>query len=98
MVYPHLLPSSAIEGAFHALPMNVWAITEDKLIHAGVSDGTQWLVVAGWDCSDLSPAGPCTGVNGSRSDTFYPCVRILQDMQRIQAHKPPAYVLENVCT
>lgn len=77
MTYPHLLPFSAIEGAFqdsHGRVRHRGA----HLYEAGAADENQWLVVAGWDCTDLSQAGNGAGIDGPKSNTFFPCVQILR--------------------
>jgi hypothetical protein len=55
----------------------------------------QWLVVGGWECQDLSPAGPCEGLEGARSSTLAPLMQILAALQRCQARLPVAYLVEN---
>ena len=83
------------ENRGRVLPMDVTTITEQHLINAGALEGDQWFVVAGWECQDLSPAGACAGLEGSRSSTFYPLMRILSTLQRLQPSCPPAYIIEN---
>jgi len=56
----------------------------------------QWLIVGGWECQDLSPAGHSKGLTGSRSSTLSPLVNILATLQRLQQQLPPAYLIENV--
>ena len=100
---PHLLPPSAYAQTFHDdasspwrhLPMDVWSVSQTDLIAAGALDGTQWMVVAGWECQDLSPAGQGAGLQGSRSSSFFPLLHILGSLQGMQAARPPAYLLEN---
>jgi hypothetical protein len=65
------------------------------LLRAGARDGKQWLVVAGWECSDLSPAGRGAGLRGERSNTFFALRRIVGAIQQLQQQKPPGYLLEN---
>lgn len=96
--YPHLLPKSAYKDAFTSLPQDIRDITDTHLVQCGSLEGDQWLVVAGWDCSDLSVAGNQAGFNGHRSNTFFPCVDILKWLQAMQSSKPPGYLIENVCT
>ncbi len=65
---------------------------------AGAADGSQWLVVAGWECQDLSTAGKGKGLQGNRSNTFFPLVRIMAELQHLQqpAGPPPGFLIENV--
>ena len=58
-------------------------------------DGSQWLVVAGWECQDLSSAGGGAGLYGSRSRSFFQLVRILRALQLLMPACPPAFVVEN---
>ena len=58
----------------------------------------QWLVVAGWECQDLSPAGSGQGLHGRHSSTFHDLVRIIGLLQNLQKRRPPAYLLENAAT
>ncbi len=71
--YPHLLTGPSIKGMYD-LPADVYKVDSEALIRAGALKGDQWLVVAGWECQDLSPAGSCKGLEGSKSSTFYPLV------------------------
>ena len=80
---------------FTALPMDVRVVDSKALVSAGAQDGTQWLVVAGWECQDLSPAGSCKGLDGARSSTFFDTVRIVGALQQLQADRSPRYLLEN---
>ena len=67
--YPSQLPSDAITGAFDSIPQDVRDITVSDLTQIGVCEG-QWLVVAGFECQNLSAAGNGKGLYGSQSDTF----------------------------
>jgi len=58
------------------------------------ADAQQIIIIAGWECQDLSPAGSLKGLRGSKSSTFYQLVQILQWFQEY-AVIPPAYVIEN---
>jgi len=93
--FPHLLPATAVEQTFSALPSDVWQITSAHLAALTARLPRQWLVVGGWACQDLSPAGPCTGIQGSRSNTFYPLLQIIGALQQLQQRLPPAYLIEN---
>lgn len=93
--YPALLPLESFRHAFTALPQDVWRIDTAALLKAGVQDGNQWLVIAGWECSDLSPAGNGAGLHGPHSSTFFALRRVLGAIQQLQQQKPPGYLLEN---
>ena len=95
-LYPDQFSIEAYKHALTTLPHDVWDITEDDLHFAGAADGQQWLVVAGWDCTDLSLAGKGQGFYGTKSRTFYPCMQILSWLQQAQTSRPPGYLLENV--
>ena len=92
--YPRLLSSEATKGMF-TIPQCVRLIGSSELVAAGALDGTQWAVVAGWECQGLSAAGAGRGLRDSRSNTFYDLLRIMGALQQLQPHKPPAYLLEN---
>jgi len=94
--YPGLLPASALEHTFSALPQDVWQVTTEQLALLSQRWPRQWLVVGGWECQDLSPAGASRGLTGNRSSTLAPLVKILADLQQLQQHLPPAYLVENV--
>ncbi len=93
--YPHLFPLEASRGAFDLLPMDVRQIGAAQLVRAGAKQGKQWLVVGGWSCEDLSPAGQGRGLRGSRSSNFYDAVRIVGALQQLQPAQPPGFILEN---
>ena len=94
--YPDLLPPSAWESAFATLPQDVYKITPDHLRSASCQDGSQWFVIAGFECQDLSPAGSGAGLKGSRSNSFYPLLQIIGELQHLQRRQlPPLYLVEN---
>ena len=93
--YPTLIDPSAVSEAFSLLPHDVRCVGSTELVAAGALDRTRWLVVAGWECQDLSPAGNNKGLNGPKSSTFFDCVRIIGALQQLQRARPPAYLLEN---
>ena len=94
--YPSLLSPDAWKDAFTSLPQDVFSITPDHLIGAGCLDGTQWFFIAGFECQDLSPAGSGAGLAGLRSNSFYPLLQILGELQHLQRlHLPPLYIIEN---
>jgi hypothetical protein len=71
-------------------------VTPELLRSAGATDGSQWLVVAGWPCQDLSPAGKYRGLEGTRSGALQDLVSVLVGLQHLQPGLPPGYTLENV--
>jgi hypothetical protein len=91
--YPALFPISAYQDAFRSLPMDVFAVTLPHLV--GAEDSNQWMVVAGWSCQDLSPAGAGRGLAGRHSRSFFPLVSILAWLQSLMPDTPPIYLLEN---
>ena len=92
---PALFPPSAWAKAFDTLPQDIYQVNTDSLIRAGARDNTQWIVVAGWECKDLSPAGGGQGLKGKHSSSFYPLLQLLGSLQQIQKSRPPIYILEN---
>lgn len=96
--YPTLLPAAAVEHALTALPQNVSAITPDHLRACGAGGNSQWLVVAGWPCQDLSKAGTQQGLQGARSGMFFDLANLVGWIHQLQPHCPPGYLFENaVC-
>ena len=93
--YPRQLPASAYAVAFTALPPDVCSITEEQLLEAGATAGVRWVVGAGWPCQDFSPAGTRAGLGGRRAGTYHALISVLNMLQRLQAARPPAYLLEN---
>jgi hypothetical protein len=84
----------ALAEMFTALPQDVRRVDEAALLAAGGCDGA-WLVVAGWECQDLSPAGSGRGLQGVRSRTFYDVVRIVGTLQKLLGSDRLAYIIEN---
>ena len=93
--YAHLFPPEAWAQAFATLPQDIRAIGEPHLQAAGAAAGDQWLVVAGWECQDLSTAGTGQGLQGARSSTFLDLLRVMGLLQHVQQAVPPAYLFEN---
>lgn len=62
---------------------------------AGATAGVRWVVGAGWPCQDFSPAGTRAGLGGRRAGTYHALISVLNMLQRLQAARPPAYLLEN---
>jgi hypothetical protein len=95
-LYPTLLPASAVQNAF-SLPQDIRQLTSDHLVAVGASNSQyQWLVVAGWPCQDLSPAGKSAGLQGERSALLHHLVRVIGALQQLQKPLPPGYIIENV--
>jgi hypothetical protein len=95
--HPELLPASAWESAFSSLPMDVYEVTKQDLTSL-VLPGEQWLVVAGWECQDLSPAGSGKGLRGNKSSTYFQLLTMLNTLQgaaREKGNPPIGYLLEN---
>ena len=99
--YPEQFPQSAWDRAFNTLPPDVYAIAahpELLVSQAGCLDDTQWFLVAGFECADLSPAGSRQGLEGMKSQTFFPLLQIIGELQRVLGanNKPPLlYLVEN---
>lgn len=95
--YPEQLSPAAWQGAFSALPQDVRAITfqhVQKVVAAFPSQ--QWLLVAGWECQDLSPAGSSSGLAGPKSSTYFDLLQITQWLQlALGSELPLGYVFEN---
>lgn len=96
--YPHLLPAHSSDEMFDIVPQDITSITREALVEAGATIGQQWLLVAGWDCSDLSPAGSNEGLEGRKSHSYHAVLQVLRWLQELQPEQPPAYILENAAT
>jgi hypothetical protein len=94
-MYTALLPPETYACAFTAFPQDIKHVASEHLLHAGAQKGDQWLLVAGWECQDLSPAGSGRGLSGDHSLTLFALRRVLGALQQLQQHKPPGYLLEN---
>jgi site-specific DNA-cytosine methylase len=95
-MYPLQLPVQALEGAFVTLPMDITQVTSQHIKQAlETAPVSQWLVVAGWPCQDLSTAGTALGLRGNRSSLLFDLVRVLGALQQLAA-TAPAYIIENV--
>ncbi|KAK3270982.1 hypothetical protein CYMTET_20647 [Cymbomonas tetramitiformis] len=92
--YPDLLQPGAIE--LDKLPSDLHCTTAEHLISAGALEGDQWVMICGFPCQDLSPAGKRAGLAGKHSKLFHEVVRLLSSLQQLQRHRPPGYLLENV--
>jgi hypothetical protein len=71
----HLFPNTAWERAFNTLPMNIYQINYPALQGAHAIDNTKWILIAGWECQNLSPAG--NHLRGPHSNSYYPLIRTL---------------------
>lgn len=98
LLYPHLLPPAAWHRAFTSLPANVYDVTASQLVQIGARDQEQWVVIAGFECQDLSPAGQGRGLQGRRSSTFYSMLSVLGTLQSLQVDRPPLYLVENTAS
>jgi site-specific DNA-cytosine methylase len=93
--YSVLFPSKAFKSPF-SLPQDINLVTSDNLLkHGAYNQDTQWMVVAGWECQGLSPAGQGKGLAGPRSSTFYPLVDLCATLQLLQPALPPTFSFEN---
>ena len=54
------------------------------------------LAWASFPCQDLSLAGSGSGLQGARSSTFWPFLRLIRKLVK-EGHAPPLIALENVC-
>ena len=93
--YPGLLPATALEHTFTALPQDVWSIQPAQLQSLAAVHQRQWLLVGGWECQDLSPVGHSRGLTGAKSSTLAPLIQILAILQQHQQDLPPGYIVEN---
>jgi hypothetical protein len=95
--FPSQLRYAAWQGAFDAFPQDVRCITRHCVQRAVVElDGSQWVLVAGWECQDLSPAGSGSGLAGPKSSTYFVLLQLLSWLQQALATGlPVGYVLEN---
>jgi len=93
--YPTLLSLDTITSAF-AIPQDMQLLDAEQLgqLMKSVPADAQWLVVCGFECQDLSPAGNCKGLDGHRAQTFYDTVRIISTLQA-QLQSPPGFIIEN---
>eukprot|EP00798_Chlamydomonas_sp_ICE-L_P001656 gene1656-biopygen14485 len=94
-LYPHLLKSYACDHAFTTLPQNVTKITPEQLMAAAVSDQSQWLIIAGPECQDFSPAGSNRGLKGPRAAILQACTTVIGYIRQLQHPRRPLYIVEN---
>ena len=96
--YPHLVASDAFDAAFTTLPMDILQCTSAALVSAGArAAGEQWLVIAGPECKDFSPAGKSRGLSGPYAPVLEACINIIGALQQLRQGrgKAPLYILEN---
>ena len=93
--YPTLLSTTAIAHTFSALPMDVHEVGMTDLILAGAESRLQWVVIAGPECQDFSPAGGSRGWGGVHAETLRSCINIIGFLQQLQRERPPLWLLEN---
>jgi site-specific DNA-cytosine methylase len=81
--YPELFPLEAWQQALSTLSADAWQVYAEQQLPrlAAAWSGQQWLVVAGWECQDLSPAGSNKGLHGSKSSTYFALTVMLQALQ-----------------
>jgi site-specific DNA-cytosine methylase len=77
------------------LPQNINDVDSESLLKAGARNGRQWLVVAGWECQDLSNACSGKGLRGRHSSTFFPLMDVCASLQLLQPELSPAFIFEN---
>ena len=94
ILYPNQLPPSATAD-WNCLPMDVTQVTSQHLHAASGGSAQQWLVVAGPECKDFSPAGYSRGWDGKHSHTLTACIRIIGYLQQLHRKQPPLYIIEN---
>ena len=94
--FPNQLTREAWQDAFTATPQDVYQFKRRDLISAGaLGHAQQWIIVGGFECQDLSSAGSGRGLEGTRSVSFFPLLNIIGELQDLQRHQPPIYILEN---
>ncbi len=94
-LYPAQLQASALTYSFSLLPHDVATVTPADLVAAGARDGSQWLVIAGPECKDFSPAGHGQGLDGIHAYTLDACVQVIGALQQLQPALPPLFIVEN---
>lgn len=92
--YPAVFSLDTARDMF-TVPQDVRRLDAAALVATGARDGSQWVMVAGWECQDLSMAGTAKGMQGPRSNTFFDMVNTPGALQQLQTDRPPAYLLEN---
>ncbi|GFH29877.1 integrase catalytic domain-containing protein [Haematococcus lacustris] len=94
------IPSSAspcaYSAAFTSLPSDVRSVATKHLVHCGATAGRQWLVVAGRECKDLSPAGSQAGMHSPHHPLTSPACALLARSSCCNAASPLPTSLNNV--
>ena len=94
--FPNQLTREAWKDAFTSTPQDVFQIKRRDLISAGaLGHAQQWIIVGGFECQDLSSAGSGKGFEGTRSISFFPLLNVIGELQDLQRHQPPIYIVEN---
>ena len=93
-LYPQQFPLRASRSVF-SLPQDVNLVSDSHLREMVLQANNPWLVVAGWECQDLSSAGSGKGLAGPRSGTFYELHRILESLQAALGASRLGYLVEN---
>jgi site-specific DNA-cytosine methylase len=93
MSYPLQFSPEAFSGMFN-MPQDVRELDRKAVEQLQLSPHLPVLLVAGWPCQDLSPAGAGRGLEGNRSGLVNQVLQVLNDIQQ-QHPQPVAYVLEN---
>ena len=70
--------------------MDVKDVTSSQLRQADACDRDQWIVIAGPECQDFSPAGFGRGLQGRHGTTLQVCVDMLGNLQ--QRAIPPLFM------
>jgi site-specific DNA-cytosine methylase len=76
------------------LPQDIIYVDSESLLKIGAHNGRQWLVIAGWECQDLSNAGSGKGLHGQFLDLF-PLMDVCASLQLLQPKLSPAFIFEN---
>ena len=94
-LYPSQLPATATAQTFTAFPQDVSQVKPSHLAAAGATDSSQWMVIAGPECKDFSPAGHGRGLAGIHAYTLDACLQVIGALQQMQPATPPLYIVEN---
>ena len=93
--YPDQL-SHDLSNSMFCLPQDVAQISHSHLTGCVPSHpDAPLLVVAGWPCQDLSPAGSGKGLQGARSSLYYKVEHTVIQLQQLHNPACVAYLLEN---
>ena len=92
--YPQQLQHEACRQAFTFWPQDIYRVQQQHLRQLQGLGGP-YVLWAGWECQDLSPAGTGRGLSGPCSSTFNPLRDLLQTLQGLVGPTSLAWVLEN---